>query len=957
MISSPYKGLRPFDDSDLDALLFFGRDRDAQVIEANVLASRFTVLYGASGVGKSSVLRARVVRELRALPERPAVAVFSAWSDDAIAGIAGAVAEAAGVEAEATLAGTLAAATDARREVYLILDQAEELFLYEGAVHDVVLDLPEAAAAPGVRVNVLLAIRDDAVALLDRFKRRLPDLLSNTLRLDRLDHASARLAVVGPLAAYARLGGEGPSEAEDELVERVLDEVGAGRIRPALAGVGGVTEPGAGIEAPYLQLVLQRLWDVERDAGSTVLRAQTLARLGGAQRIVADHLESAVGALDEEGRNVAASAFRYLVTPSGTKIAYDVPDLAGYAGVAEPALLPVLDELADRRILRTVAHGGANGVPRFEIFHDVLADAVLAWRARHVAGTELRAEREEARRRYRNAARFAGAALVALVVVGAVAIYALTQREEARAQARAAEARAIAAAALERLPFDPELGLILALQALDREQTPQTEGVLRQALLASRVRDVERVGKTLTAASQVGADIVVTTSDGAVRVGPRTVVEGGRGVRSHLQADRAVTVGSSEVRVHSLPAGALVLRQAVPDGTRVAETTHDGARTVVARGPRTAALLDRDGRLVTSLGEAGDVVAAAFSRGGRLLATASRDRIARIWNAEDGRLRFALVGHVGQITDVAFSPRGTLVATASTDGTARIWTTSGSPVAVLVGHVGSVDDVEFSPDGFTVATGGEDRTARVWKADTGGPVALLAGHSEPVVSVAFNRSGRRVVTASEDGTVRTWDPVDQRELVVVADLGRPVTRADVAREAGIDAAPDAGIRIDGEVVRVAGTTLRGHRDVVNTARRSRDGRFVVTSSRDHRARIFDTASGQLLRTLIGHSGAVGDASFSPDGRWVVTAGPSTAGLWDAAGGELVFLMRGHRGLLSAAAFAASGDRIVTGGVDGTIRAHRCRVCAPAAGLVALARERLEHTGRTLTADERLRFLP
>ena len=66
-ISSPYKGLAAFEDTELDALLFFGRERDTDTIAANVMASRFTVLYGPLGVGKSSVLRAGVVRKLRAV--------------------------------------------------------------------------------------------------------------------------------------------------------------------------------------------------------------------------------------------------------------------------------------------------------------------------------------------------------------------------------------------------------------------------------------------------------------------------------------------------------------------------------------------------------------------------------------------------------------------------------------------------------------------------------------------------------------------------------------------------------------------------------------------------------------------------------------------------------------------------------------------------------------------------
>src|SRR2546425_12887258 len=90
--SSPYKGLAAFEDSAVDALFFFGRDRDSQVIAANLMASRLTVLFGPTGVGKTSVLRAGVAYRLR----REAgveVLVYSSWTGDPVAGVI----EAAGV--------------------------------------------------------------------------------------------------------------------------------------------------------------------------------------------------------------------------------------------------------------------------------------------------------------------------------------------------------------------------------------------------------------------------------------------------------------------------------------------------------------------------------------------------------------------------------------------------------------------------------------------------------------------------------------------------------------------------------------------------------------------------------------------------------------------------------------------------------------------------------------------
>src|SRR5882724_3994113 len=77
---SPYKGLAPFEDSELDALLFFGRERQTEVIVANLLSSKLTVLYGPSGVGKSSILRAAVARRLREVAPDAEVTVVDEWS-------------------------------------------------------------------------------------------------------------------------------------------------------------------------------------------------------------------------------------------------------------------------------------------------------------------------------------------------------------------------------------------------------------------------------------------------------------------------------------------------------------------------------------------------------------------------------------------------------------------------------------------------------------------------------------------------------------------------------------------------------------------------------------------------------------------------------------------------------------------------------------------------------------
>lgn len=98
--ASPFKGLASFEDSALDAMLFFGREREREVITANLLASRLTVLYGPSGVGKSSLLRAGVAHQLLKLDRENvesgrarelAVVVFGSWSGDVVAELRAAV--------------------------------------------------------------------------------------------------------------------------------------------------------------------------------------------------------------------------------------------------------------------------------------------------------------------------------------------------------------------------------------------------------------------------------------------------------------------------------------------------------------------------------------------------------------------------------------------------------------------------------------------------------------------------------------------------------------------------------------------------------------------------------------------------------------------------------------------------------------------------------------------------
>jgi hypothetical protein len=961
--SSPFKGLAYFGDTEHDRRFFFGREREAEVVAANLMASRLTVLYGPSGVGKSSLLRAGVARRLRTLvpagggenDDATQVVIVDNWRDDPIL----AVAAAAGAPTDIPLAEALVErAITGGGELYLILDQMEEYVLYHGRDGGPLAGaLEDVLTRPDLPVHVLLGVRDDSLADLDSLKRRLPGLFGNVLRLDHLTRAAARSAIEGPLREYAELGGAAVT-AGNELVEAVLDDVAAGRIEQQLSGRGLVEEGRRDrrVEAPYLQLVLERLWIVERERGSDELRVETLLELGGAERIVEEHLERALAGFDSSERELVARLFNHLVTPSGSKIAHAVDDLARYAEEDPARLAPVLSGLDGARILRRVP-GRAGGPSRYEIFHDVLAPAVLAWRARHESEAALARVRAASRRRHRRVAALAVAALIALAGTTALAAWALSQRSEAREQAlvanvaaSSAKARALEASALEQLEADPELGLLLAARAARLAPSASTEDVLRRALRTSRVRTLAHLGSAVSDLAVLsGGELAAVTERGAVGLVEgrkvRLVLAPEAGATTWLTGDDALTLSGRTLIVRRLPAAEVVATVPVPEGTRYVAMGPLGRRFVAA-GVRGATVIGASGEQLARLPHPARVQRAAFSPNGRLIATAGADGDAILWSGRGRRRYLFRGGDDSRLYDVGFSHTSRLVVTASSDGTARVWNArSGRREAVMALHTNQVWRARFGDNEDIVVTASRDGTARTWKVEIGASRVLFAGHDDDVRAAVF-LPGERIATGSDDGTVRTWIAPLQPPLLRTRSFPAPAVSRDA--RASISGAEVVLRGPGGEV------TLSGHRDDVVSVELSRDGSRVVTASVDGDARIWDARTGETLFVLSGHFGTVNDASFSLTGRWVVTGGPGSAGLWDATTGQMVTFLRNRGRPVRTAAFTTP-TRIVTSGDDG-VRTYLCDTCGDLAALLALAEHRLAGTSRELTRAERARYL-
>ena len=622
----------------------------------------------------------------------------------------------------------------------------------------------------------------------------------------------------------------------------------------------------------------------------------------------------------------------------------------------------VVSVLADHRIVRTDESG------RWEIFHDVLAAAVLGWKTRHESERAVRLAKEEARRRHRRLGFLAFGALLGLAAAAALAVFAFSQRSEARDQARVATGGQLVASALSEVETDPELAVALALEGARVDSTPRAEDALRRALDASRLRAVIDTGRPIVGmdVNPSGTRVVVVGDDGVARMyDPRTrKPQWSRGVAAGAAAftdgGRSVLVlTDSTINVVNASTGEAAqepVRLALPGTIEDVVPSPDGASAVVlVDKPRAPVIAVPSGVRIGRVKHVRSVTDAAFTPSGRFVASVGRDRTGRVWDVgswEETGNNF--VGHNGQILAVAFDGSGRRVATASTDQTARVWwRRSGALIFSLIGHTGPVVDVSFGP-GRAIVTASGDGTARTWR-PAGTPAHVLRGHSGAVRKAEF-ASSDTVVTAGADGTVRLWDAGTSIELGLAS--GAPGPSAPRRRATTADGAATASA--DGDVVRLRSATgekvLVGHKDVVNSVSFSPDDRFLVTAGRDHDVIVWDVERGvEVHRIEEAQSGSVADARFSPDGRWLVTAGPISARVWTADGRPLWYLY-GPKAPLTAVAFEPDSRAIVTREQGGVVRRHACELCGGVDELRALAEERLAGTDRALNAEERARYL-
>ncbi|NHC35502.1 nSTAND1 domain-containing NTPase [Scytonema millei] len=351
----------------------------------------------------------------------------------------------------------------------------------------------------------------------------------------------------------------------------------------------------------------------------------------------------------------------------------------------------------------------------------------------------------------------------------------------------------------------------------------------------------------------------------------------------------------------------------------------DGATIVTGSSDGNLQLWDRKGQAIGKpfVGHTDSVQSVAFSPDGKSIVSGSRDSSVRLWDLQGQAIGKPFEGHTGFVYSVAFSPDGKSIVSGSGDSSVRLWDLQGQAIGKpFEGHKGFVYSVGFSPDGKSIVSGSGDSSVRLWDLQ-GQPIGEpFVGHRNFVQSVGFSPDGKSIVSGSGDNTLRLWNL--QGQPIGEPFVGHTNYVLSVAfspdGKSIVSGSDDNSVRLWDLQGQPIGEPLVGHTQRVYSVAFSPDGKSIVSGSDDNSVRLWDLQGQAIGKSFVAHTNSVWSVAFSPDGRHIASgSGDNSVRLWNLQGQAIGKPFVGHTNSVWSVAFSPDGRHIASGSNDNTLR--------------------------------------